>query len=376
MRFVSLGPPPARSRILAFSIDVALVGGATLVAGLVGGRWFALAVAIAGLPVASAIFLAIAGTTPGKRATGLRVVGVDGQRPPLRAILRRELWGRLFLEHGLLFAGGAGAVGYGAGFTGPRRPWHDTVAGTHVVARTSVATARPLAPPYAPVERIGPGGLELAPLLPRLAAYLIDFGLVLTVWSLLFLPLAIFTGQIDTDGDDQQVSGAFGFSAIATAVLLAGLYAAVALYLRETTVGKHAVGLAVRRVDGSRISLGRALAARGRRAPAAVRRGRRVHRRAAAAARPAVPALGREGAVAARQDRGHHRRPGGGPPPARVLTPRPRGPTLTPDERPRFRMVVVLRRVRCRPPSAAPDVPSGLPTWRLFYCPRIPWIDP
>ena len=259
MRLVSLGPPPARSRILAFAIDVALVGGAAVVAGLAGGRWFALAVAIVGLPVVSAIFLAIAGTTPGKSATGLRVVGADGQRPPLRAILRRELWGRLFLEHGLLFAGGAGAVGYGAGFTGPRRPWHDTVAGTRVVSRTSVATARPLAPPYAPTERLGPGGLELAPLLPRLAAYLIDFGLVLTVWSLLFLPLAIFTGQIDTDGEDQQVSGAFGVSALATAVLLAGLYAAVALYLRETTVGKHAVGLAVRRVDGSRISFGRAV---------------------------------------------------------------------------------------------------------------------
>ncbi len=259
MRLVSLGPPPARSRILAFAIDVALVGGAAVVAGLAGGRWFALAVAIVGLPVVSAIFLAIAGTTPGKSATGLRVVGADGRRPPLRAILRRELWGRLFLEHGLLFAGGAGAVGYGAGFTGPRRPWHDTVAGTRVVSRTSVATARPLAPPYAPTERLGPGGLELAPLLPRLAAYLIDFGLVLTVWSLLFLPLAIFTGQIDTDGEDQQVSGAFGVSALATAVLLAGLYAAVALYLRETTVGKHAVGLAVRRVDGSRISFGRAV---------------------------------------------------------------------------------------------------------------------
>jgi uncharacterized RDD family membrane protein YckC len=42
-------------------------------------------------------------------------------------------------------------------------------------------------------------------------------------------------------------------------VLLAGLYAAFGLHLRETTVGKHAVGLAVRRVDGSRLSLRRAL---------------------------------------------------------------------------------------------------------------------
>ncbi len=290
---------------------------------------------------------------------------------PLRAILRRELWGRLFLEHGLLFAGGAGAVGYGAGFTGPRRPWHDTVAGTRVVSRTSVATARPLAPPYAPTERLGPGGLELAPLLPRLAAYLIDFGLVLTVWSLLFLPLAIFTGQIDTDGDTQEVSGAFGLSAIATAVLLAGLYAAVALYLRETTVGKHAVGLAVRRVDGSRISFGRAVLRE-----VVARQLLFVAGGAFVGGLPLVldllfplwddkwQALHDKiaGTIVVRAE--GRRRP--------VLTPRPRGPTLTRDERPRFRMVVVLRRVRCRPPSAAPDVPSGLPTWRLFYCPRIP----
>lgn len=254
-----LGPPPARSRILAFAIDAALVGGAALVAGIAGGRWFALAVAIAGLPVASAIFLSIAGTTPGKSAMGLRVVGADGRRPGLRVILRRELWGRLVLEHVLLVAGGAGAVGYGAGLAGPRRPWHDTVAGTRVISRTGVATARPLAPPFAPAERLGPGGLELAQLLPRLAAYLIDIGLVLTVWGVFFLPIAIFTGQIDTIGDTQEVSGAFGLAAIGTAVLLAGLYAAIALYLRETTVGKHAVGLAVRRVDGSRISFGRAL---------------------------------------------------------------------------------------------------------------------
>jgi uncharacterized RDD family membrane protein YckC len=189
----------------------------------------------------------------------LRVVGGDGHRPTLRAILRRELWGRLVLEHGLLFAGGAGAVGYGAGLTGPGRPWHDAVAGTHVVSRSGVATAQPLAPPYVPAVRLGPGGLELAPFLPRVGAYLIDFGLVLTIWGALFVPIAIFTGQIDTDGADQQVSGAFGFAAIGAAVLIAGLYAAISLHLRETTVGKHAVGLVVRQVDGSRITFGRAL---------------------------------------------------------------------------------------------------------------------
>jgi uncharacterized RDD family membrane protein YckC len=256
---VSLGPPPAGTRILAFAIDAALVGGATVVAYLTGGEWFALAVAVAGLPVASAVFLAVAGTTPGKGAVGLRVVGADGRRPRLRAVLRRELWGRLVLEHGLMFAGGAGAVGYGAGLTGPRRPWHDVVGGTRVISRRNVATARPLAPPYAPSERLGPGGLTLAPLLPRLAAYLIDLGLIATIWGALVVPIAIFTGQIDTSNDQQEISGAFGLAALAAVVLIAGLYAAIGIWWRETTVGKHAVGLAVRRVDGSRVSFGRAL---------------------------------------------------------------------------------------------------------------------
>ena len=123
----------------------------------------------------------------------------------------------------------------------------------------NVATARPLAPPYVPTERIGPGGLELAPLLPRLAAYLIDIGLVLTVWGLLFLPSRSSPARSTRAATMRRPSGPFVASAFAAAVLLAGLYAAVALYLRETTVGKHAVGLAVRRVDGSRISFGRAL---------------------------------------------------------------------------------------------------------------------
>jgi uncharacterized RDD family membrane protein YckC len=256
---VSLGLPPARTRILAFAIDAALVGGAALVAGLVGGRWLAFAVAVAGLPVASAIFLSVAGTTPGKRVVGLRVVGVDGRRPALRAVLRRELWGRLVLEHGLLFAGGAGAVGYGAGLIGERRAWHDVAGDTRVISRRGAAIPLPLAPPYAPADRLGPGGVTLAPLLPRLAAYLIDVGLVATVWAALLVPIAIFTGQIDTTGDQQQISGVFGLFAIIAVMLIAGLYAAIALYLRETTVGKHAAGIAVRRDDGSRISFRRAL---------------------------------------------------------------------------------------------------------------------
>lgn len=244
--------------MLAFSIDAAIVGVAAVVAGIAGGWWFALAVAFVGLPVLSAIFLAIAGTTPGKSAVGLRVVAGDGGRPGLRAVLRRELWGRLVLEHGLLLAGGAGALGYGAPLAG-RDPWHDTVAGTRVVDRSRRPWPRSLLPARAPRERAGPGGLVLGGYLPRVAAYLIDFGLVLTVWGALFIPVAVFTGQIDTSGDEPQIEQGFALAAIAAAQLLFGLYGALALYWRETTVGKHAVGLAVRRDDGTRITLGRAL---------------------------------------------------------------------------------------------------------------------
>ena len=309
-------------------------GGATVAAYLTGGGWFALAVAVAGLPIGSAIFLAVAGTTPGKAAVGLRVVGTDGGRPPF-AVLRRELWGRLVLEHGLMFVGGAGAV---ATAPADRPPPPLARRGRRHARhpRTHVSFARPLAPPYAPADRLGPAGLTLAPLLPRLAAYLIDLGLVVTVWGALFVPLAIFTGQIDTDSDQQEVSGAFGLAAAATVVLIAGLYAAVAIWLRETTVGKHAVGLAVRRVDGSRVSFGRALL-------------REVVARQLLFGRPARSSAGcrscstccsRSGTTAGSRCTTRWRAPSSSAPrraSGPVLTRRHRSPKLTGDDVPRFR---------------------------------------
>jgi len=217
----------------------------------------ALAVALIGLPLYSALLLSAVGTTIGKRAAAIRVVAPDGARPPLRAVLRRELWGRLVLEHGLLLAGGAGAVGYGAGLRGGPA-WHDVVGGTRVVG-PKPAPQRAMAPPFAPARRIGPGGLELGGYLARVAAFLLDIGLVLTVWSVFVLPFAVFTDQVDTSGDQVQISATFGIVAGLLLFALPGLYAAVAIHLTETTVGKHAAGLAVRRADGRRVTFWRAL---------------------------------------------------------------------------------------------------------------------
>jgi uncharacterized RDD family membrane protein YckC len=116
-----------------------------------------------------------------------------------------------------------------------------------------------MAPPFTPGGRVGPGGLELGGYLPRVAAYLLDIGLVLTVWSVFVLPFAVFTDQVDTSGDQVQISTAFGIAAGILLFALPGIYAAVAIHLSETTVGKHAAGLAVRRADGSRVTFWRAL---------------------------------------------------------------------------------------------------------------------
>src|SRR4051794_15758458 len=254
---VTVGPAPVKLRLLAFAIDAGLVAVVALIVGATAGWWVALAVALIGLPLYSALLLAALGTTIGKRAAAIRVVAADGARPPLRAVLRRELWGRLVLGHGLLLAGGAGAVGYGTGLRGGP-PWHDVVSGTRVVG-PKPAPRRAMAPPFAPDGRIGPGGLELGGYLPRVAAFLLDVGLVLTVWSVFVLPFAVFTDQVDTSGDQVQISAAFGIVAGILLFVLPGIYAAVAIHLTETTVGKHAAGLAVRRADGRRVTFWRAL---------------------------------------------------------------------------------------------------------------------
>ena len=258
MRFVPVGPAPVKLRLLAFAIDAALVVAIAVAVGLAVDWWLAAVVALVGFPLLAALLLAAFGTTLGKRAVGIYVVADDGARPPLRAVLRRELWGRLVLEHGLLLAGGAGVVGYGAGLRGGP-PWHDVVSGTRVVGPV-VAPRRSLAPEFAPDARVGPGGLELSGYLPRVAAYLLDAGLVTTIWAAFFLPIAALTGQVQTHGDQGvKFSGAFVAGALITLVLLAGVYPAIAIHLYETTVGKHAAGLAVRRSDGSRVGFGRAL---------------------------------------------------------------------------------------------------------------------
>jgi uncharacterized RDD family membrane protein YckC len=258
MRFVPVGPAPVKLRLLAFAIDAALVATLAVAVGLTVTWWLAAVVALAGIPVLAAVLLAAFGTTLGKRAVGIHVVAGDGGRPRLGAVLRRELWGRLVLEHALLLAGGAGAVGYGAGLRGGP-PWHDAVSGTRVVGRV-VPPRRSLAPEFVPDARVGPGGLELGRYLPRVAAYLLDYGLVTTVWAAFFVPIAAFTDQIQTHGGDSVTfSGPFVAGALISLLVASGVYPAVAIHLFETTVGKHAAGLAVRRSDGSRVEFWRAL---------------------------------------------------------------------------------------------------------------------
>jgi uncharacterized RDD family membrane protein YckC len=258
MGFVPVGPAPVKLRLLAFAIDAALVVALAVAAGLAVAWWLAILVVLAGFPLLAALLLAAFGTTLGKRAAGIHVVAGDGGRPPLRTVLRRELWGRLMLEHALLLAGGAGVVGYGTGLRGGP-PWHDVVAGTRVVGRERRAR-RSLAPEYVSEARAGPGGLELGGYLARVAAYLLDVGLVTTVWTALVLPLAVFTGQVTSESQQGvQFSKAFAIGSAIGLVLLTGFYGAIAIHLYETTIGKHAAGLAVRRSDGSRVGFKRAL---------------------------------------------------------------------------------------------------------------------
>ena len=183
--------------------------------------------------------------------------------------------------------------------------------------RRVVAPRRSLAPEFAPDARVGPGGLELGGYLPRVAAYLLDIGPRDDGLGGVLPPDRGPHGPgADARRPERQVLGRLRRRARSSrCVLLAGVYPAIAIHLYETTVGKHAAGLAVRRSDGSRVGFWRALwrelGAR-HRDPG---RDRPVHR-GRAADRRAVPALGRPVTGAPRQDGGHGRRQGRPAPPA------------------------------------------------------------
>lgn len=260
-----LDPAAFGERCAAFALDVAW---AAVPAGLVavgvdelaGGLHAAVrgALVVAALlgvpPVLWAVALALGGTTPGKHARGLRVVGPDGGRISAARALRRELAGRLGIEHVMLAVGGGGALGY----LWPRRDragraWHDHVAATQVVAREpKPAVDADLRPPFAPRETLHGGGLALAGYWERAAAFLLDSSLVVTVALTLAGAVGIASGAIDTgSGSGDDVPGWFGWVVIGLVAGCGAAYNAIALAWRGTTVGKNAVGLVVVRADGA-----------------------------------------------------------------------------------------------------------------------------
>ena len=79
------------------------------------------------------------GWSPGKRAWGLRLEGVDGQRPTLMRALVRALFAEvsLFLWLGYVWAG----------WDRQGQTWHDRVAGTWVVRAEPAPEGDRPAPP-------------------------------------------------------------------------------------------------------------------------------------------------------------------------------------------------------------------------------------
>jgi uncharacterized RDD family membrane protein YckC len=104
-----------------------------------------------------------------------------------------------------------------------------------------------------------PGGHVYAQWWPRFGAWLIDQSLVLTVSLSIATPIGLAFGLGSNDLTQQDTAATvvvlllLVFQTIGLAV-----YNALAIGWRETTVGKHAVGLIVRAEDGSRAGYGRA----------------------------------------------------------------------------------------------------------------------
>jgi uncharacterized RDD family membrane protein YckC len=259
-----LEPAAFGERCAAFAIDLAWAAvpaflAALAVADVAGGLHAAVrgalvvATVLAVPPVAFALALAWRGTTPGKHARGLAVVGPDGGRIGPRRALRRELVGRLGVEHVLLGLGGGGALGYlWARRDRHAQAWHDHVAATHVVLREARPAVDPeLRPPFAPREVLHAGGLAFAGYWERAAAFLLDSSLVVTVALTVAGAVGIATGAIDPGDSSGDVPDWFGWVIIGLTLGCGALYNVIGLAWRGTTVGKHAVGLVVVRADGS-----------------------------------------------------------------------------------------------------------------------------
>ena len=121
--------------------------------------------------------------------------------------------------------------------------------------------APPHSPPFRPSAGTAPQGLRYAPWWQRLAAFLIDFGAVVTAASSLTLPIAALTGSIDdlvSDDPDERALIIFTIALVGLALVGWCAYQIIMIGRFEQTLGKRALGLVVRSEDGSRCGYGRA----------------------------------------------------------------------------------------------------------------------
>lgn len=111
--------------------------------------------------------------------------------------------------------------------------------------------------PYAPCERIAPGGARYAPWWQRVSAFLIDVSAVATAILTVAAPIFVLAGFRDSDPSDTE--RAWLAILFFTVALVVGAGYAIVLEGRSgQTWGKRAVGLVVLGEDGSHCGYGRA----------------------------------------------------------------------------------------------------------------------
>ncbi len=293
-----LPAPPYGRRVAAFAIDLVLAGAAVLAVAAAAGEASGsptatvLAAALAGLlvPLAWSRATARRGGSAGKRLLRLRVRAVGGGPVRFGAARRRE-YGRLAILAGCALGGAlaaspfatdadstgdvAGTLLVGAllgapaallGYVWPLRDargqsWHDKLGATTVVPRDAepIPTAD-WAPPRMPREDADTLGLVYPSWWERLGAWLIDQALVITVLTtVISIPAAAGAFEVE-DGELSTTAATILIVAVTLSLTLGtALYGAVLIGWREQTLGKHALGLVVRRDDGSRVGYRRAL---------------------------------------------------------------------------------------------------------------------
>jgi len=127
-------------RVLALVIDVVVVG-------VIQGIVTAILVPLAGVlgiipaylisPIYFVLFTGLKGQTPGKMATGVKIVNARGENPGIWRALLRETVGKLVSSVFFL-------LGYlWAGWDSRKRAWHDHIAGTYPIRAPGRAAQDP-----------------------------------------------------------------------------------------------------------------------------------------------------------------------------------------------------------------------------------------